>query len=135
MNLGLIKLFLRFSIAAGFLSAVADRFGLWKTSFAWGSWKPFVSYTQTLLPWLPHEGAQLAAILSTIAELSFGVCLLLGWKTVFFAKISGILLLLFAIAMTFSIGIKKPLDYSVFTASAAAFALSTMKTKFLELNS
>jgi len=35
--------------------------------------------------------------------------------------------------MTFSIGIKSPLDYSVFTASAAAFALSLMKTRFLEI--
>jgi thiosulfate dehydrogenase (quinone) large subunit len=37
--------------------------------------------------------------------------------------------------MTFSRGIKAPLDYSVFTASAAAFALSLIKEKFLELDS
>jgi len=35
--------------------------------------------------------------------------------------------------MTFSTGIKSAFDYSVFTASAAAFALSLLKTKFLEL--
>ena len=36
--------------------------------------------------------------------------------------------------MTFSTGIKGVLDYSVFTASAGAFALSIIKEKYLELD-
>jgi hypothetical protein len=36
--------------------------------------------------------------------------------------------------MTFSTGIKGPFDYSVFSASAAAFALSLLKEKYLELD-
>jgi len=36
--------------------------------------------------------------------------------------------------MTFSTGIKAPLDYSVFTASVGAFALSIMREKYLELD-
>ncbi len=32
-------------------------------------------------------------------------------------------------------GVKVPLDYSVFTAAEAAFALSLMKGKFLEIDS
>ena len=43
-------------------------------------------------------------------------------------------LLVFGLAMTFSTGIKGVFDYSVFTASAAAFALSAMKEKFFELD-
>jgi putative oxidoreductase len=35
------------------------------------------------------------------------------------------LTLLFSLAMTFSFGIKEPLDYSVFAFSAAAFLLGT----------
>ena len=37
--------------------------------------------------------------------------------------------------MTFSTGIKGALDFSVFTASAGAFALSLMKEKYMELDS
>ena len=59
---------------------------------------------------------------------------MIGFKTELFAKLSGFLLLLFALAMTFSSGIKGPLDFSVFSASAAAFALSLMKEKKLELD-
>jgi hypothetical protein len=73
-------------------------------------------------------------IIATTAELLFALCLLVGFRTEYFARLSGYLLLLFALAMTFSTGIKGALDYSVFTASAAAFALSYMKEKYLELD-
>jgi hypothetical protein len=36
--------------------------------------------------------------------------------------------------MTFSTGIKGAFDYSVFSASAGAFALGLMKNKFLEID-
>ena len=42
---------------------------------------------------------------------------------------------LFALAITFSTGIKGSFDYSVFSASAGAFALSLMKEKYMELDS
>jgi len=37
--------------------------------------------------------------------------------------------------MTFSTGIKGAFDFSVFSASAGAFALSLIKEKYLELDS
>jgi hypothetical protein len=49
--------------------------------------------------------------------------------------LSGFLLLLFALSITFSTGIKGAFDFSVFSASAGAFALSKMKEKYLELDS
>jgi hypothetical protein len=36
--------------------------------------------------------------------------------------------------MAFSSSIKTPLDYSVFAASGAAFAIGTIKVKFLEVD-
>jgi hypothetical protein len=36
--------------------------------------------------------------------------------------------------MAFTRGIKAPLDYSVFAASAGAFGLSLLKEKFLEID-
>lgn len=129
----LVKLFLRLAIAGGFLSAVADRFGIWSYHIAWGNWDNFIAYTQTIMPWFSHFWVQIAAIVATAAEIIFAIFLLIGWKTSLFAKWSGILLLLFALAMTFSGGIKTAFDASVFAASAAAFALGTMKVKFLEI--
>ena len=40
------------------------------------------------------------------------------------ALASAVLLALFAVAMTISFGVKEPLDYSVFSASAAALLLA-----------
>ena len=57
----------------------------------------------------------------------------MGFRTSLFAKLSGVLLLLFALAMTYNLGIKTPLDFSVYVAAGAAFALSTMKEKYLEI--
>jgi thiosulfate dehydrogenase (quinone) large subunit len=130
-----IKLFLRFALSVSFLSAVADRFGWWPAKISvWGNWENFVAYTQVINPWLPEVLVSPAAIVATAAEVLFPVCLLVGFKTELVAKLSGILLLSFALAMAFSTGIKGAFDYSVFTASAAAFALSTMKEKFLEVD-
>ena len=61
----------------------------------------------------------------TILEIVFGLALLIGIATRIAALLSGVLLFLFAMAMTFALGVKGPLDYSVFSASAGAFLLAT----------
>lgn len=131
----IIKLFLRLAIAAGFLSAVADRFGFWPdTVSAWGNWESFVQYTATINPWFPANLIPALAIVATAAEVLFAIFLLIGFKTKLFANLSGILLLIFALSMSFSIGIKPVFDYSVFIAAAGAFALGTIKERFLEVS-
>jgi len=136
MNLRFIKLFLRLSLSVGFLSAVADRFGLWdKQHSVWGNWENFLAYTKTLNPLIPDYLINPMGILATALEVIFAFFLLIGFKTEFFAKLSGCLLLVFAVSMTFSTGIKGAFDYSVFTAAGAAFALAAIKEKYLELDS
>lgn len=136
MGKKIVKLFLRLAISAGFLSASADRFGWWPQNVsAWGDWNSFLEYTEILNPWFPVSVIPTVAIIATAAEVIFGLLLLIGYKTELIAKLSGLLLLLFALSMTFSSGIKGAFDYSVFSASAAAFGLSFMKFKFLELDS
>jgi hypothetical protein len=93
-----------------------------------------VGYTITINHWFPDSYIPKIAILETLAEIGFALCLIVGFKTELFAKWSGYLLLLFALSMSFSTGIKGAMDYSVFTASAGAFALSFMKDKYLELD-
>ncbi len=135
INSTTIKLFLRFAIAIGFLSAVADRFGLWnKEVSVWGNWNNFLEYTQIINPWIPSSMISSIGIIATAAEIVFAVCLIIGFKTELFAKLSGFLILLFALSMTFSTGVKGVFDFSVLTASAGSFALSLIKEKKWELD-
>ncbi|MEH6535019.1 MAG: DoxX family protein [Psychroserpens sp.] len=130
-----IKLFLRLAISIGFLSAVADRFGFWSVEVsAWGNWNNFIEYTRLINPLIPDVLISPLGIIATTAEIIFALCMIIGYKTEYFAKLSGFLLLFFALAMTFSTGLKGAFDYSVFTASAGAFALSLMKDKYLEID-
>ena len=135
MKTKIIKLFLRIAISFGFLSAVADRFGIWsKEVSVWGNWENFLEYTQLINPWVPNPLIPTIGIIATAAEVIFAIFLIIGFKTELFAKLSGFLLLIFALSMTFSTGIKGAFDFSVFSASAGAFALSLMKEKYLELD-
>lgn len=135
METKIIKLFLRVAISAGFLSAVADRFGWWSEGISvWGNWNNFLAYTQQINPWMPNSLVLAIGVIATAAEIIFALFLIVGFKTELFAKLSGFLLLLFGLSMTFSTGIKGALDFSVFSASAGAFALSLIKEKYLELD-
>ena len=135
MTTSLLKLFLRLALALGFLSAVADRLGYWPAEVSvWGNWENFLAYTQVINPWFPESLIPVLGLLATAAEVIFALGLLLGLKTEFFAKMSGILLLIFGLSMTISTGIKGAFDYSVFAAAGAAFALGQMHEKFLELD-
>lgn len=136
MNIKYIKLFLRLALGASFLSAVADRLGMWSSEVSvWGNWENFLAYTEMINPWFPTSMIHTIGLIATIAEVAFGFFLIIGFKTELIAKLSGFLLLIFALSICFSTGPKGALDYSVFTAAAAAFALSTMKEKFMELDS
>lgn len=123
-----ISLFARFALAIGFLSAVADRFGLWtlllgKENVVWGNMESFTAYTGVLLPWVPLFLLPLFAWTATIAEIVLGVLLLIGFQKRLVALLSGILLLTFALSMLLALSIKAPFDYSVFAAAACAFLL------------
>jgi uncharacterized membrane protein YphA (DoxX/SURF4 family) len=122
------SVFLRVALGVSFLSAVADRFGLWGGSgephVAWGTFARFVAYTAQLTWFLPRAAAPSLAIVSTFAETLLGVLLLLEWQTRTTALLSGGLVLLFAVAMTGALGIKAPLDASVFSAAGGAFLLA-----------
>jgi putative oxidoreductase len=119
--------FARVALGAAFLSSVADRFGLWgfpgKPSVDWGDFRHFTQYTGMVNSFLPARVIPAVAWAATIAETTFGLSLILGIYKRAVAGGSAALLLMFALAMTISFGIKAPLGYSVFTASAAAFLL------------
>ena len=107
---------------------MADRCGLWgpagKSGVAWGNFANFSSYTAVLHWFLPHNWIPTLAWVDTLLEVLVGILLFLGMATRLTALASGVLLLLFALAMTFSTGAESALSYSVFTASAGAFLLA-----------
>lgn len=127
MKIGPVAWFLRIALAAGFLSAVADRFGWWPVDQSvWGTWAAFVEYTQVINPWLPAAVIPAVATLATALEVLLAIGLLVGRRLPLVAAASGGLLLLFGIAMALSAGVKAPLDFSVFSAAAGAFALAIL---------
>ncbi|HLH01937.1 MAG TPA: DoxX family protein [Bryobacteraceae bacterium] len=111
-------LYLRIALGAAFLSAVISRLHAGSTSFA-----HFIQYTAQVNSFLPATLAPVLAWAATIAETTFGILLIAGLWPKYVALGSAILLALFGTAMAISFGIKEPLDYSVFSASAGALLL------------
>jgi uncharacterized membrane protein YphA (DoxX/SURF4 family) len=123
------SLFLRIALGTSFLSAVADRLGLWggfgQPNVSWGSFARFVAYTATFNWFLPKAMIPALAIIATCAEVLLGLCLIVGWQTRVAAWGAGILLTTFAITMAAALGFKAPLDFSVFSAAGGAFLLAS----------
>ena len=122
---------LRLALAAGFLSAVADRFGLWGPAgtpeVAWGGFDPFLAYTGKLLWYLPTGLVPAAGWAATVLEVTLAVGLLTGVRLRAVALASGVLLSVFAVTMTVALGPESPLSYSVWSAAAGAFLLSSLR--------
>jgi uncharacterized membrane protein YphA (DoxX/SURF4 family) len=83
-----------------------------------------VKYTGAVMSLFPSSLTVSFAWVATVAETLFGILLIAGFKIRMVSVLSGFLLLLFAIGMATGLGIKAPLDYSVFSAAAAAFLLA-----------
>src|SRR4051794_13272537 len=71
------SVFLRGALGGSFLSAVADRFGIWgpygRPNVAWGSYPRFVAYTAKLLWFMPSTTVPALALGVTVQKL-FSVC-------------------------------------------------------------
>ena len=123
-----VQWFMRLALATSFLSAVADRCGFWgppgALGVAWGAWPQFVAYVAQLNWFAPTPLIPVLALVATGLEVLLAIGLLVGWRLQWVALGSGCLLLSFAITMMMALGIKAPLDYSVFTAAASAFLLA-----------
>lgn len=123
----IVGLFARFALGASFLSAVADRFGLWgpygTKNVSWGDFAHFVDYTGAGTSLFPNSWTVSFAWAATVMETLLGILLIAGFETRITSFLSGLLLLSFAMSMATGLGIKTPFDYSVFSAAAAAFLL------------
>jgi len=114
----------RVALAAAFLSAVASRFGLWTGAPARPAFGRFLAYTAEVNGFLPAGAIPFLAWAATALELGLGLGLLCGLRARWVGLGAALLLALFGTAMAVSLGLKSPLDYSVFSASAAALLLA-----------
>jgi uncharacterized membrane protein YphA (DoxX/SURF4 family) len=128
-------LYFRIALGSVFLSPVADRFGLWGKYASWGNFAKFTRYVAQVNSFMPALTIPFLAWAATAAETTLGILLILGIWPCWVALGSAILLFLFGTAMAISFGIKTPLDYSVFSASAGALLLSLFQASNFAVNS
>lgn len=122
------QLLLRGALGITFLTPVLDRLGLLGQpgvgNIEWGNWENFLNYTATLMPVFDRSVVGVLGAVATISELLIGICLIVGFKTKYAAVGASLITLTFILFMTLSVGIQKPINYGVFTASAAGLLLS-----------
>ncbi|WP_114940774.1 DoxX family protein [Mucilaginibacter endophyticus] len=126
---GIGQFLLRLAIAVSFFMAVMDRLGLLGThgsGTAWGDWKHFVDYTNTLVPFVNRPLANIIGFVATIAELVFGMLLVVGYRIKEAALGAGILTLCFGLCMAMFVSISAPVNYPVFVFTGSALILSTL---------
>src|SRR5262249_25157081 len=89
----IVRLFARFALGASFLSAVADRFGLWgpygAKNVSWGNFAHFVEYTGAVTSLFPSSSTVPFAWAATVAETLFGILLIAGFKIRMASVLSG----------------------------------------------
>lgn len=128
--LPIAQIFLRLALGIGFILPVMDRLGMLglpgEPNVGWGNWSNFIDYTHSLMPYLNRSLAGIMGTIATIAEVVFGILLIVGFKTKLTAIGSFVLTLTFAVSMLLFAGYRAPFNYSVFTASAASLLLSTL---------
>jgi len=123
-------LYARIALGAAFLSGIADRFGLYRgRNVGYGNFDGFLRYTAKVNAFMPPATIPSLAWAATAAEFFFGIALILGIWPRWVAIGSAVLLALFGTAMGISFGMKSPLDYSVFSASAGAVLLALYQNR------
>jgi len=117
-------IYARLALGLAFLNGIAERFGWYGADVGYGNYANFVKYTGQVNAFMPAWSIPFLAGAATVAELVLGLLLIAGvWKR-WVALGSAALLAIFGTAMAISLGPWSPLDYSVFSASAAALLLA-----------
>lgn len=130
--------FLRYALAARFLASVADRMGWWgdkNTPFIiWGNMNNFENYMAVINPFIPTSWIPSIAWGITGIEVIIALLLLFGLFHRTVALSAGFLLLAYSLAMAEAFGLKANFNYAIFTASAAAFLLSTVRPGYFVIS-
>ncbi|ASK29330.1 DoxX family protein [Chryseobacterium sp. T16E-39] len=126
------QLLLRCALGITFLTPVSDRLGLLGApgtgNIEWGNWENFINYTTTLMPFFDRPMVNVMGTVATLSELLIGILLIIGFKTKYAALGASLLTFTFILFMIFSVGIQKPINFGVFTATTASLLLSFIPT-------
>jgi len=114
----------RVTIASAFLLALWNRFG---------NFPGFIRYAGLVLSFLPSVAVPLLAVIATACEVGLCVAMFFGLKTRWASAGSAILLFMFATSMVIS-GLSQ-FDWAVYVLAAGAFALATVDTTLLSIDS
>lgn len=129
-NSKVAQLLLRCALGITFLVPVLDRLGFLGPSgtgnVEWGNWDNFISYTATLMPYFDRSFTSIMGGLATVGEFVVALLLIAGYKTKYAALGSCFITLVFILFMATSVGIQKPINFGVFTATTASFLLSRL---------
>lgn len=128
----LAAFFVRLALGATYISAYSGRTNLFGGHP--DGWEQFLKYASDVNSYAPESLKLFLAITATVLEIVISILLIVGFQTKKVAAASGILTLLFALAMTYSFGIKEPLDYGVFVNFTAAFLLATLPEHILSVD-
>lgn len=122
------ELGLRLALSFSYLSAVADRFGIWgepgSSGVVWGNFENFLNYTAHLNGWAPAGLVPTLGYVATGLEIILAILLIFSIRLKETAYCSFFLLSSFALAMSLTDGIKGAFDYGVFTACFASLLLT-----------
>lgn len=120
----------RIALLVAFLSAVADRLGIWgpprASGVSWGNIPNYEEYVAQLNWYLPTGLVPAAGLVATTCGVIFAIGLLIGWRLRWVAVGTGLLLTIFAVTMAAALGPKSTLGYSVSSAAAVAFLLAAV---------
>ncbi|PIF46460.1 DoxX-like protein [Chryseobacterium sp. 52] len=125
--MGIGQILLRLALGAGFLLPVMDRLGVLGppgSGPTWGDWKHFVDYTNILIPFVNRPIANFMGILVTVAEVVFGILLIVGFRIKEASVGAGILTLCLGMCMGIFVSISAPFNYPVFVFTGRALVLS-----------
>src|ERR1700722_20545146 len=101
----LALLYARIALGIGFLSGVADRFGLWRgRNVGYGNFDGFLSYTAKVNSFMPASSIPFLGWAATVAELVLGVLLLCGLWLRWPGLASAVFLVVVGAARAFSWG-------------------------------
>lgn len=120
---------LRIFIGVAFLSAIADRLGIFggpgTPGVSWGNFHKFEIYTGQVNAFLPAGVIPALAVVESFVEGVLGVLMLIGLYSRRACTGSACLLAMFAVAMTLSLGFKSQFPYAVLVLAAGSWLLAT----------
>lgn len=125
-----LSVVVRVLVAAEFLLAVGDRFGIFgphgAPGVSWGDFARFVEYTRSITTFLPAGLAPTLATLATVAEILLAAALLVGVRLQLAALGAALLLGIYGTSMMISLPAAEQFYYCVFVLSAGMLTLATL---------